>query len=247
MKKIAMFAIIAVILLSLCSCGQKSENANLLITNESSTEIASIGIHVNNQSHGVRNADNSPLKKGEVLGFHMDEQQACVFRVELHDMAGNTISLGNFTKDFIDNKDKKIYLYIKDDGRGNTYITDEAEALFADSTYADNTFPDNIIETIERNLDIITSSPAFSSNSGDYIDAHKTEYDEIVALGNNALQYMISRFDEGGQTGLRGHIMAAACRDILGMNFEYDAAIDTGQKWYDENKELIITLVDKNI
>jgi len=42
-------------------------------------------------------------------------------------MAGNTISLGNFTKDFTDNKDKKIYLYIKDDGRGNTYITDEAE------------------------------------------------------------------------------------------------------------------------
>jgi len=91
-----------------------------------------------------------------------------------------------------------------------------------------------IAEIIEHNLDILTSSPSLSSNSNDYIDAHRAEYEEIVALGNDALKYMYSLFDKGGQTGLRGHIMASACRDILGLKFEYGHDTDmVGQKWYD--------------
>jgi hypothetical protein len=91
----------------------------------------------------------------------------------------------------------------------------------------------DVAEIIERNLGVIISSPNFSSNPGDYINAHKTEYDEIVALEDDALQYMFSLFDKGGQSGLSGHIMASACRDILGLEFEFNPAIDTGQKWYD--------------
>ena len=126
MKNIIMFAIMAVILLSLCSCGKNSENIvnNLLIKNESTAEIASIGIHVDNQSHGVKNADNSILKKSDILGFHIGEQQDCVFRVELYDKAGNIISQEEFTKDFSDNKDEKTYIYIKDGENGKVYLTD---------------------------------------------------------------------------------------------------------------------------
>ena len=127
MRKIFTFTIMMAILLSICSCGQKGENAvnNLLIKNESAFEIASIGIHVNNQSHGVKNADNSALKKGDVLGFHIDEQKNCVFRVELHDKAGNIISREEFTKDFTGKKDEKTYIYIKDGVNNKAYITDK--------------------------------------------------------------------------------------------------------------------------
>jgi len=126
MKKIVTFAIMAVILLSLCSCGQKGENTvnNLLIKNESTAEIASIGIYVNNQSHGVKNADNSVLKKGDVLGFHIDETRDCIFRIEIHDKDGNLISQREFTKDFTNMADEKVYLYIRDDENGKPHIID---------------------------------------------------------------------------------------------------------------------------
>ena len=126
MRKIFTFTIMMAILLSICSCGQKGENAvnNLLIKNESTAEIASIGIHVNNQSHGVKNADNSVFKKGDVLGFHMDEQQECVFRVEIHDKAGDIISQEEFTKDFTGKKDEKTYIYMRDNENDKAYITD---------------------------------------------------------------------------------------------------------------------------
>jgi len=91
-----------------------------------------------------------------------------------------------------------------------------------------------ISEIIDSNLDIITSSPASSSNPGDYIHSHEAEYNEIVALGDDALQYMFSKFDEGGQYGLRGWIMALACCDILGVETEFNNPIyQTGQAWYD--------------
>jgi len=96
---------------------------NLFINNESGAEIVSIGIHVNNQSHGVSNADNSLIKNGVLLGFKMDEIQDCVFRVEVHDANWNLIAQGEFVKDFT-NKNKPVYLYIRDDENGNTYITD---------------------------------------------------------------------------------------------------------------------------
>jgi beta-lactamase regulating signal transducer with metallopeptidase domain len=63
---------------------------------------------------------------------------------------------------------------------------------------------------IERNLEIITSSPTLSRYSLDYINAHKAEYNEIIALGSAALQYMLPISDNG----MKGAIMASACRDI---------------------------------
>jgi hypothetical protein len=95
-------------------------------------------------------------------------------------------------------------------------------------------FPLNgIVDIIEGNLDTITE-PSPDSNPYHYINSHKSEYDEIVALGDDALQYMFSIFDMGGQSGLRGWIMAIACCDILGENTEFaTSSVDTGQKWYD--------------
>jgi len=97
-----------------------------------------------------------------------------------------------------------------------------------------------VAEIIDRNLGVITSSPSYASSIAPYIREHQSEYDEIVALGDSALAHMIALFEEGGRTDLRGWIMAFAIRDILGGDDIFKpSAAETGQEWYDENKELI--------
>ena len=104
-----------------------------------------------------------------------------------------------------------------------------------------------IARVVERNLDIITS-PSPVSNPYFCIGAHRAEYDEIVALGNDAFQYMFSVFDMGNQQGLRGFIMASACCEIMGLDPEFsNAEIDTGQKWYDAYKQTRLTAFDAGV
>ncbi len=93
---------------------------------------------------------------------------------------------------------------------------------------------------IEELLETIMSSPSESSRPGDYIDEHRIEYREIVFIGKHALDYCFSEFEEGGQTGLKGHIMAAACRDIMKVDGEeFNGLFNTGQEWYDAYEELV--------
>jgi len=92
----------------------------------------------------------------------------------------------------------------------------------------------DISDIIESRLDVIVSSPKTASYPGAYINEHFIEYDEIVALGDKALQYMFSVFEKGGQTGLRGWIMALACSDIIGEDLLFsETQVNTGQEWYD--------------
>jgi len=84
-------------------------------------------------------------------------------------------------------------------------------------------------------MEIICSSPAEASNPGAYIEAHSIEFRDLVYYGRYTLDYCFSLFEQGGQTGLEGHIMAAACRDILPILGETatEGNFNTGQDWYD--------------
>ncbi len=85
---------------------------------------------------------------------------------------------------------------------------------------------------IEHLFEVIESSPAASSGPGDYIGAHPIEYRELTFYGNYTLQYIFSRFLEGGQTGLRGHLMKAALNELAPeAQLNLDAA--TGQEYFD--------------
>lgn len=91
----------------------------------------------------------------------------------------------------------------------------------------------NSTETrINELLNVICSSPAQSSAPGDYIAAHKYEYDEIIKYDDIALKFIYSEFLKGNQTDLRGHVMALIMRDLLN-----DEAISlnakTGQEYFD--------------
>lgn len=93
-------------------------------------------------------------------------------------------------------------------------------------------------------LDRICSEPSASSNVGDYIERHRGEYDRLAAYGEYTLSYCFGEFLQGGQTDLRGQVMASLCRDIIvsmGEELTVGAAgYATGQDWFDaflENAE----------
>jgi len=86
---------------------------------------------------------------------------------------------------------------------------------------------------IEALFDTIISAPATSSNPGDYIKAHPIEYRELTYYGEYTLRYVFSEFLQGGQTGLKGHIMRAVMDNLIGgesMGLESE----TGQAYFDE-------------
>jgi len=92
---------------------------------------------------------------------------------------------------------------------------------------------------IEELIDIIQSSPATSSNPGDYIAAHENEYQELLSYGEYTLRYCFSKFLSGGETGLNGHIMRIAIDDIA-PNAKLEINAENGQKYFDEWKAAAI-------
>lgn len=84
---------------------------------------------------------------------------------------------------------------------------------------------------IARRIDMIMSSPAQASDPQAYIDEHMQQYRHLIDSGEYTLKYCFNIFEQGGQTGLKGHIMAMACREILGDAGDIGAG--TGQEWYD--------------
>lgn len=88
---------------------------------------------------------------------------------------------------------------------------------------------------VEFLLDVICSTPSLSSNPGDYIEAHRAEYDHLVELEHITVYWCFTQFAKGHQYDLRGHIMALACRDIISQPepLTIDGIQMTGQDWFD--------------
>lgn len=98
---------------------------------------------------------------------------------------------------------------------------------------------------IEKYLEIIMSSPQTSSNPQEYINAHETAYNAILTMDAQALPYLFSQFEKGGQTGLKGVIMERLCRSILGGE-DIKYLSKNPQDWYDTYKKTIQRLVALN-
>jgi beta-lactamase regulating signal transducer with metallopeptidase domain len=92
--------------------------------------------------------------------------------------------------------------------------TDTTTAI--DTVTATGTTPKVAIDKIEKYLEIIIS-PNASSNPNDYIKAHDREYESILKMGDIALNYLLTQFKEGAANNdLRGHIIMALCKELLG-------------------------------
>lgn len=94
----------------------------------------------------------------------------------------------------------------------------------------------NTEKVIWDNLQTICSKAHGLSAPGGYIEAHYVEYRELLYYNKYTLDYCFNQFLEGGQTDLRGAVMALACKEIMtewgeeSLDGELTA---TGQEWFD--------------
>ena len=141
---------------------------------------------------------------------------------------------------------EKLY-YLLQQRSGELYLAygyydySEKDDPYSDDTYIRWLYKISPVDTQLRDsricelLEIIQSSPLHSSNPGDYIEAHDGEYRELLSYGEYTLRYCFGEFMRGGQTDLRGHIMALACQDIMlswGEGYAIDGIAMTGQDWF---------------
>lgn len=95
---------------------------------------------------------------------------------------------------------------------------------------------------IDDLFEVILSSPAESSYSNEYIMEHAIEYRELLYYGDSTFDYIVERFLDGNQTGLKGHIMCQAMQDIYPNEAITIGSYETGQDYFDAWKEHVIGL-----
>jgi len=122
------------------------------------------------------------------------------------------------------------------------YILSHRQACYAQAVEYGKVSTEAVLAGL---VEEIGSSPAEASNPGAYIQAHPVEYGELLYYGDYTLRYAYAAFLKGGQTGLEGHIILAAMRELLGKE-DIQLLADTGQDWFDEWKAQAVRLLDDN-
>lgn len=86
---------------------------------------------------------------------------------------------------------------------------------------------------IDKYIEIIMSSPSTSSNPNDYIEAHQPNYQSIIKMGDEALNYLRDQFEKrSNKNDLKGYIMMELCKDILGDRNNVTDNSLTPQEWF---------------
>ncbi|HEY5584591.1 MAG TPA: M56 family metallopeptidase [Ruminiclostridium sp.] len=103
------------------------------------------------------------------------------------------------------------------------------------SLYVSNTDQGTRDDKIEKYVEIIMSSPMASSNPGDYIKAHQNEYQSILKMGDEALNYFLAQFEKNSVgNDLRSYIIMALCKDILGDKNNVTDENLSPQNWFSQ-------------
>ena len=141
---------------------------------------------------------------------------------------------------------EKFPAHIAEDGMDSQkFILQQTQECYAQAIAATGLDANQVIGSL---IETICSSPALSSNPGDYIAEHSIEYRELTYYGRYTLKYCFARFEEGNETGLDGHIMMQACEDIAaswGEALLTDYVVITGQAWYDAFKNNALNLMEQ--
>lgn len=141
---------------------------------------------------------------------------------------------------------EKFPAHIVEDGMDSQkFILPQQQECYEQAVASAGLDTDKVIGAL---LETICSSPALSSNPGDYIEEHPIEYRELTYYGRYTLKYCFARFEEGNETGLEGHIMRTVCEDIAvgwGEAFPTDYVVITGQMWYDAFKSNALGLMEQ--
>lgn len=143
---------------------------------------------------------------------------------------------------------EKFPAHIVEDGMDSQkFILQQTQECYAQAVASTGLDTNKVIGSL---IETICSSPALSSNPGDYIEEHSIEYRELTYYGLYTLKYCFARFEEGGETGLDGHIMMRACEDIavgwgdaLLLPDLPAGVVLTGQMWYSAFKNNALSLM----
>lgn len=93
----------------------------------------------------------------------------------------------------------------------------------------------DIAQRVEDGLHVIMSSPLRSSNPQDYINEHWEEYENLtMKYPDGVLEYLLSQFEAGNFSGLRGQIMMRMCKDMLGVQNNVTDESLSPQEWYQQ-------------
>lgn len=122
---------------------------------------------------------------------------------------------------------------VEDALHGQKFVLQQTQECYAQAVAATGLDTDKVIGSL---IETICSSPALSSNPGDYIEEHSIEYRELTYYGRYTLKYCFTKFLKGGQTDLRGHIMRAAMDDIA-PEVQLKLYAETGQEYFDAWKD----------
>lgn len=90
MKKVVCALAAACLLSGLSGCGREIE-ADLVFVNQSDAVIVEVVTAFQDQSGGTRNADSSPLKRGDSFGFEAGEYPVTVY---VYDKVANDVVAG---------------------------------------------------------------------------------------------------------------------------------------------------------
>ena len=108
--------------LSGCGCGCDIE-ADLVFVNQSDAVIVEVVVEFQDQSGGSRNADSSPLKRGESFGFEAGEYPVTVY---VYDKAVGQVAedaLARITINEAPSEGERWYVAARDGAEGLTLIT----------------------------------------------------------------------------------------------------------------------------
>ena len=86
---------------------------------------------------------------------------------------------------------------------------------------------------VEYLFEMIEDTPGAEADPQTYINRHPDECRRLMYFGNYTLEYIFSEFLEGGQTGLRGHLMRKILDD-LAPEARLRLYAETGQAYFDE-------------
>lgn len=135
---------------------------------------------------------------------------------------------------FVSDVREKFPAYAAEDGiDSQKYVRRQIRECYAQAVEYGHLDTDAVAE---RLLDAICQEPLSSSSPQDYIDAHFHEYREMLNYGRYTVEYCVNRFEQGGESGLEGHIMARVCEELLDVRDKIPVRADeaaTGQEWYE--------------
>jgi hypothetical protein len=97
------------------------------------------------------------------------------------------------------------------------------------------------INKVESNLNVIFSTSTHSSNPFDQVKGHEKEYDEIIQMGEPAVNYFVDNYKSGELETGREWLTAWICNEILGDKNpikiwaeDNKNGWDSGSDWYDK-------------